>query len=83
MEEVPINVRKKKCGYITRRCSHNSCMVRDFLHLQLPEKWMGTNGPLLWPARSPDLTPHDFYFFFVGCLKDIVYATQPVSLVTY
>ena len=26
-----------------------------------PEKWIGRRGPIDWPARSPDLTPMDFF----------------------
>jgi hypothetical protein len=29
----------------------------------------------IWPARSPDLNPRDF--FFLGCLKDKVYKSNP------
>jgi hypothetical protein len=29
----------------------------------------------IWPARSPDLNPCDF--FFSGCLKDKVYNSNP------
>lgn len=31
-------------------------------------------GPVAWPARSPDLTPLDFYLW--GDIKRKVYATQ-------
>lgn len=34
-------------------------------------RWIGVNGALSWPARSPDLTPLDFFLW--GALKDIVY----------
>ena len=36
---------------------------------------IGRRGPIEWPARSPDLTPLDFYLW--GHLKDLVYARCP------
>jgi hypothetical protein len=33
----------------------------------------------LWPARSPDLNPYDFYL--LGNLKDEVYSSNPHTLV--
>ncbi|KAJ8934422.1 hypothetical protein NQ318_015450 [Aromia moschata] len=35
------------------------------------EHWIGRDGPILWPPRSPDLTILDFYLW--GRLKQIVY----------
>jgi hypothetical protein len=29
----------------------------------------------IWPARSPDLNPYDFFFW--GCLKNKVYSSNP------
>jgi len=39
---------------------------------------IGRGGPVLWPPRSPDLTPLDFYLW--GTLKDKVYRTEVTSL---
>lgn len=38
--------------------------VRNYLDHQYPGRWIGRRGAVEWPARSPDLTPMDF--FFVG-----------------
>ena len=35
-------------------------------------------GPLEWPARSPDLTPMDFWLW--GYLKEKVYAHNPKTV---
>jgi hypothetical protein len=35
-------------------------------------------GGGLWPPRSPDLTPPDFFLW--GCLKDRVYRNNPRNL---
>lgn len=53
---------------------HNE--VRDWLNLTVPDRWIGRKGPndracFLWPPRSPDLTPCDFYLW--GFIKDRVY----------
>ena len=48
-------------------------MVRRFLDQTFPDRWMGRDGPMLGPPRSPDLTPLDFFLW--GYVKDIVYRT--------
>lgn len=42
---------------------HWSRAVRDFLDEWLPNRWVGRGGPIAWPARSPDLTPCDFFLW--------------------
>lgn len=39
-----------------------------------PGRWIGRNGPIFWPPRSPDLTPLDFYVW--GFLKSEVYSVR-------
>ncbi|GBM88486.1 hypothetical protein AVEN_269361-1 [Araneus ventricosus] len=29
--------------------------------MECPDRWIGRGGPVLWPPRSPDLTPLDFF----------------------
>ncbi len=43
-----------------------------------PKKWLGHRGPVDWPARSPDLTPTDYFMW--GYIKDIVYNNKPRNL---
>lgn len=43
---------------------HYHRIVRQFLDQAYPNRWIGRRGAIAWPARSPDLTPIDF--FFVG-----------------
>lgn len=50
---------------------HTSLIVKNFLNEEYGEKWIGRNGPIKWPARSPDLTPVDFYVW--GRAKELVY----------
>ena len=36
--------------------------------------WIGRDGPIPWPPRSPDITQLDFFLW--GYVKDIVYRTK-------
>ena len=38
-----------------------------------PMRWIGRGGPTPWPAKSPDLSPCDFYIW--GHMKNLVYVT--------
>jgi hypothetical protein len=40
---------------------HLALDVRDWLDRRFPGRWLGRRGPHEWPARSPDLTPCDFF----------------------
>ena len=46
--------------------------VRGSLEQRFPCQWIGRGGPTPWPARSPDMTPLDF---FGGYVKECVYQT--------
>jgi len=39
-----------------------------FLVAKFPNRWIETDGPTLWPPRSPDITPLDFVLW--GYVKD-------------
>lgn len=56
--------------------AHYAREVRAYLNEAFPERWIGRMGPILWPPRSPDLNPLDFFYW--GCLKDKVYS-QPIT----
>jgi len=51
---------------------HFSCFVTDVLNERFPVTWIGRNGPIPWPPRSPDLSPPDFCP--VWYIKNMVYA---------
>ena len=55
---------------------HWSRAVRAYLDDAFPDNWIGRGGPTAWPARSPDVTPCDFFLW--GYVKDRVYKT-PVN----
>ena len=52
---------------------HNTRAVHEFLNREFPGKWLGNRGAVEWPARSPDLSPMDFFLW--GVLKNKVYKT--------
>lgn len=57
---------------------HYARNVRELLNDIFPGRWIGRRGPLEWPARSPDLTPLDFFLW--GYLKTKVYKSKPNDL---
>lgn len=67
-EDVPIVFQNDGCP------AHYQRTVREHLDNAFPNSWIGRAGPIPWPARSPDLTPLDFYVW--GRAKELVYATE-------
>lgn len=57
---------------------HYGLNVRRYLTEIFQDRWIGRRGGIEWPARSPDLTPLDFFLW--GYLKDKVYVTKPTDL---
>lgn len=57
---------------------HYAIPVRAWLDEKFPGRWIGRRGPIEWPARSPDLTPCDFFLW--GYLKNIVYRERPATI---
>ncbi|CAF3903735.1 unnamed protein product, partial [Rotaria sp. Silwood1] len=43
--------------------AHYGSNVRDWLDENFPARWIGHRGALDWPARSPDLTPADYFLW--------------------
>lgn len=56
--------------------AHCTAAVGHQLEQMFEDRWIRRLGPWLWPARSPDLTPLDFYLW--GTIKSKVYRT-PVN----
>ncbi|CAH2000696.1 unnamed protein product [Acanthoscelides obtectus] len=51
--------------------AHNSRGTYHFLSTTFNDQWIGTNGPIQWPPRSPDLDPLDYFLW--GYLKNQIY----------
>ena len=58
--------------------AHWGLMVRETLHAEFPDRWIGRDGPIVWPARSPDITPLDFFLW--GYVKAKVFRTPVESV---
>ena len=58
--------------------AHYNLNVRNWLGSKLPGRWIGRRGLIEWSARSPDLTPLDFYLW--GFVKQKVYSKNHNSL---
>lgn len=56
--------------------AHTAGMSRNQLNETFGDQWVGIGGPVEYPARSPDLTPCDFFVW--SFIQNIVYAT-PVA----
>ena len=58
--------------------AHRFNPVRDILNDMFGHRVIGMGHNIDWPARSPDLTPCDFFLW--GHLKSKVFTTPPESL---
>lgn len=59
---------------------HYAAPVRQYLDEVFHHRWIGRRGEIEWPARSPDLTPLDFFLW--GYLKERIYKNKPSDLDT-
>ena len=50
----------------------------DVLRQMFPSRLLSLRGDIQWPARSPDLSPCDF--FLCGYLKERVYKNRPKTI---
>lgn len=73
-DDVPVNVRHNMYFQHDGAPAHYGRNVRRWLDEHYPNRWIGRNGPISWPPRSPDLNPLDFYLW--GYLKSLVYVTE-------
>ncbi|KAJ8947462.1 hypothetical protein NQ318_009763 [Aromia moschata] len=70
LDELPLGYRKRMFFQQDGCPAHHAVTVRNWLNFEFNEHWIGRDGPILWPPRSPDLTILDFYLW--GRLKQIV-----------
>ncbi|KAA6357503.1 MAG: putative transposable element tc3 transposase [Streblomastix strix] len=59
--------------------AHTAKSTLEYLHDLFEDRLIGKFFNFVWPPRSPDLTPPDFFLW--GYLKDHVYEPQPQSLI--
>lgn len=73
VNELPDNFRENIIFQQDSAPYHTVAPVVNYLNQHFPT-WIGRNGTIPWPARSPDLTPLDFFLW--GALKDKVYKNR-------
>ena len=72
LDDVPVDTRHSLIFQQDGAPPHSTIVLREYLSQNFREPWIGRNGPVHWPPRSPDLTPLDFFLW--GYMKDLVYA---------
>lgn len=77
MEDLSCRTRQRMWFQQDGAPPHFARVVRHHLNNFFPNRWIGRGGHILWPPRSPDLTPLDFYLW--GFLKDVVYTNRPTT----
>lgn len=77
MENIPLSVRRRIIFQQDGAPPHTTNAVKDYLNDTFTQPWIGRNGPIVWPSRSPDLTPMDFYLW--GHYKQEVYSTPSTT----
>lgn len=77
LEHVDLETRMKMWFQQDGAPPHYANIVRNYLDVTYPGRWIGRRGPVAWPSRSPDLTAPDFYLW--GFLKDCVYRERPTT----
>lgn len=61
LDNMPIN-EATRCFYQHDGAPpHNGHLVNNVLAQMFEDRYIANNGPYLWPPRSPDLTPLDFF----------------------
>lgn len=71
LDDLPLNLIRDMWFQHDGCPAHYRRSVREWLDSNYTNKWIGRGGPVPWPARSPDLTPMDFYVW--GHMKSLVY----------
>lgn len=77
MEDVPYDIRRSMYFQQDGCPAHNAVIVRNYLNTVYGDWLISTYGPYRWPARSPDLSPLDFYLW--RYLKSVVYNETPIN----
>lgn len=77
LQNVPAHIRRIMWFQQDGAPAHFRREVRELLNSTYGDQWIGREGPIRWPPRSPDLTSLDFFLW--GHLKNLVYETPVTS----
>jgi len=61
LEDIPLQERETLIFQHYGAPAHYSRRVREILDTRFPDRWIGRGGPIVWPARSPDLNVLDYF----------------------
>ncbi|XP_070528284.1 uncharacterized protein [Cardiocondyla obscurior] len=70
LEELPLQMRQTMIFQHDGAPPHYSRRARMVLDRHFPDRWIGRNGPISWPARSPNLNVLDYFVW--GYIKNRV-----------
>ncbi|EZA49709.1 hypothetical protein X777_12223, partial [Ooceraea biroi] len=70
LENIPLLLRTQMIFQQDGAPAHFSRQAREILNARFPDRWMGRDGPIAWPARSPDLNVLDYFVW--GYIKNLV-----------
>jgi len=74
LEDVPLGLISQMVFQHDGCPVHTSRIVTECLDNEYGYRWIGRNGPITWPARSPDLNPLDYYVWRRA--KNLVYTEE-------
>lgn len=57
---------------------HSSRLVGTYSNKKLLQLWIGSEGPIPWPPKSPDVTALDFFLW--DYVKNFVFTEEITSL---
>jgi len=74
LEDIRLMIRRQMYFEHDGAPPHYTWHMREYLNKSFPNCWLGRDGPVAWPWRSPDLTPLDYYLW--GHMRTLVYETK-------
>jgi hypothetical protein len=63
LEDVPLHIRRELWLQHDGTPPYFSGQVTVFLNQHFQNRWIGLQGSVAWPPRSPDLAPLDYYLW--------------------
>ncbi|XP_020299364.1 uncharacterized protein LOC109863516 [Pseudomyrmex gracilis] len=78
LEDLPLHVRETMWFQHDGAPPHSSRRAKQYLDITFPNSWIGRGGPVVWPARSSNFNPLDYFLW--GHLKNLIYQNPVESL---
>lgn len=75
LEGIPHDLQKRRWLQQDDVSAHHSAKIRDHRNEVFPNKWLGRNGCIRLPTRSPNFRKLDFFVW--GYIRNIVLVEQP------